>query len=77
MRTTTFGVLLFVFCMVLIGVYTYLVFLADLTIEQRYWVLAVPVYLVVVVFLGLVAWVGWNMFRTLPSRELKQQTVEE
>ncbi|MGC8849214.1 MAG: phage holin family protein [Candidatus Bathyarchaeia archaeon] len=48
-----------------------------------WWAVAIPVFLLVVLALGIVMWIGWTMFTTPPPMpvgdevEEKPQTVEE
>ncbi|MEM3793437.1 MAG: hypothetical protein QXS76_00865, partial [Candidatus Bathyarchaeia archaeon] len=48
-----------------------------------WWAVAIPVFLLVVLALGIVMWIGWTMFTTPPpmpvvdEAEEEPQTVEE
>ena len=39
-----------------------------------WWAIAIPVFLLVVLALGIVMWIGWTMFTTPPPMPIEEET---
>jgi len=81
------GGLIFIICAVIAVLYTVLLFGADwmeknigwFTIDAssvRYWVIAVPVFIVLIAIMGIGMWIGWTMATTPPPKPIEEITSE-
>lgn len=41
-----------------------------------WWAIAIPVFLLVVLALGIVMWIGWTMFTTPPPMSIEEETED-
>lgn len=69
MNEKTIGTIICVTSIVIVLFYTWLLFLSPpdweiLGKQLSWWALAVPVYILVVVFWGILIWIGWAMATT-------------
>jgi predicted DNA-binding transcriptional regulator len=85
------GALIFIVCLVVGIVYTIALFWPEIIVNtilnwgynsqqlQRveFWLVAIPMFVVIVAVLAIGAWIGWTMSTTPPPKPLEELEAEE
>ncbi len=69
------GAILFAIGVALFGGYTWVLFFSQLE-WLKWWAIAIPVYLIVLIVAFIAAWLGWIMVTTPPPKPLEDLTEE-
>lgn len=69
------GVALFIIGVMLSGGYTWVLFFSQLE-SLKWWAIVIPVYVIVIIFAFIAAWLGWIMMTTPPPKPLEDLTEE-
>ena len=54
----------------------YLAPLLNISAELRWWAIAIPIFLLVILALGISMWIGWTMLTTPPPLPIEEEPSE-